>query len=475
MSVSALALTESQDGAGSAEFSMKRLIPVMAVLLVWASSAWAVTPATFTTVRALHRLSNAEAAHKLPAVFEATVNYSRSYEDLLFVQDDNVAIFVRPIKRQEFAPGDRILVTGTTQASFHPIVVASSIVLLRHGPPVTPTPASFDELIRAELDSRMISVRVKVHAADVMVSAMAPVRSARLQLLMDGGHLEANVDCDDAAALNKLLDDEVEITGVAAGKFDDKMQQTGVVLYVSSLADVRRIQDARTTPWTLPVTPMDQILAVYHMRDFTPRVRVRGTITYYQPGAAVVLQDGARSLWIATHTIEPLQIGDQADATGFPDAHDRMLTLTDGEIQDSRIFKPVAPLPATWRQLAYWSSNRPDGHLYDLVSTEGLVVTEVREASQDEYVLSSDGQLFTAIYRHPHASTDLAEMKQVPLGSRIRVTGICMIVDANTITPGEEAPFNILLRSFDDVAVVQGPSLLNIRNLILLVGLLLRC
>ncbi len=34
-------------------------------------------------------------------------------------------------------------------------------------------------------------------------------------------------------------------------------------------------------------------------------------------------------------------------------------------------------------------------------------------------------------------------------------------------------PFNILLRSFDDIAVVQQPSLLNVRNLIIMVGLLL--
>jgi len=34
-------------------------------------------------------------------------------------------------------------------------------------------------------------------------------------------------------------------------------------------------------------------------------------------------------------------------------------------------------------------------------------------------------------------------------------------------------PFNILLRSFDDITVVARPSLLNIRNLLFIVGLLL--
>jgi diguanylate cyclase (GGDEF)-like protein len=328
-------------------------------------------------------------------------------------------------------------------------------------------------LIRAQRDCQLVTVLATVRAADLIVSRIAPVRSTQLQLLTESGPIEAYVDSDDANAIKNLLDAEVEVTGAAAGLFDDKMQQTGVVLYVSSLANVRVLHRAGANPWSLPVTPMDRILAVYRMHDLTPRVRIHGTITYYHPGTAIVLQDGAKSLWISTHTHEPLTIGDQADAIGFPDAHDRLLTLTDGEVQDSHIFKPVTPQPAAWRDLGYWSSNTPDGHQNDLVSIEGRVVTEVREASQDEYVVSSDGRLFTAIYRHPPADSALPQMKPVALGSKIRVTGICTIVEANTISPGEEVPFNILLRSFDDVSVVGMPPLLSINNLSLLVGLLM--
>jgi diguanylate cyclase (GGDEF)-like protein len=49
-----------------------------------------------------------------------------------------------------------------------------------------------------------------------------------------------------------------------------------------------------------------------------------------------------------------------------------------------------------------------------------------------------------------------------------------MVVQANSISPAEqEVPFDILLRSFDDIAIVSSPSLLNVRNLIYLVALLL--
>jgi diguanylate cyclase (GGDEF)-like protein len=188
--------------------------------------------------------------------------------------------------------------------------------------------------------------------------------------------------------------------------------------------------------------------------------------------SAVVIQGGSNSLWLATHAGAPLQIGNEAEATGFPHAHHRLLTLTGGEIRNRHILRSVSPQPATLRQLAFGSTSRPDGHLNDLVSIEGQFVTQVREAARDEYVLVSDGKLFIAIYRHPPGAA-LQSMRQIPPGTRIRVTGISMIEDPKPITPGGELPSIILMRNADDITVVARPSLLSVRNLLLLVGLLL--
>jgi diguanylate cyclase (GGDEF)-like protein len=219
---------------------------------------------------------------------------------------------------------------------------------------------------------------------------------------------------------------------------------------------------------------MADVLGASYSNDRTRRVRVKGTITYYQPGSAAVLQNGTMSLWISTHASYPMRIGDVAEATGFPDARDGFLQLLYAEIQDTNILEPVEPSPATWRQLSTWNSGDPDGHQSDLVSFEGEVVTSVRAGSQDEFVLTSNGRLFTAIYRHPSGNRALPMMKRIPTGTRIRVTGICMAEQAGPIDPTEqELPFNILMRSFDDIAVVARPSILNVRNLIILVSLLL--
>jgi diguanylate cyclase (GGDEF)-like protein len=452
---------------------MRVSVIALAIILGGASVAWAAEPGALTTLHAIHALTNAQANQALPVAFEATVTYFPGYEKLLFVQDGDVAVFVLATTDAKLVPGDRVLIKGTIQSSFRPIVVSNSVTLLRHGAVPEPVPATFDELIRAQYDCMLVTVRAVIRTADLRVNSN--VRVTYLQMLTDGGYIDATVDSDDVSALRDLLDAEVEVTGVAGGLFDGKMQQTGINLHISTLADVKILKRAAANPRSVPVTPMDQILVGYHVQDLTQRVRVHGTITYYQPGSAVVLQDGSRSLWITTPARSPLQIGDIADATGFPNAVNGSLVLTHGEIEDSQVQAPISPQPATWRQLAFWSSNKPDGHQYDLVSIEGQVATEVRGAAQDEYVLVSDGQLFSAIYRHPDAASHikLAPMMQVPLGSRIRVSGICMIEDTNPFNTSQEVPFNILLRSFDDVALVAEPSWLSVRNLVLLVGLLL--
>jgi hypothetical protein len=116
-----------------------------------------------------------------------------------------------------------------------------------------------------------------------------------------------------------------------------------ILLEVPSLTEVKILNSAETNPDSLPITPMGEVLSNSYLYDQTKRARVKGMITYYQPGSAVVLQNGVESLWISTRSSIPLRIGDTAVATGFPDARTGFLALNDGEIQDTNILEPVTP------------------------------------------------------------------------------------------------------------------------------------
>jgi diguanylate cyclase (GGDEF)-like protein len=133
------------------------------------------------------------------------------------------------------------------------------------------------------------------------------------------------------------------------------------------------------------------------------------------------------------------------------------------------------PTVFTWRQLA-GGGNLSQGHGFDLVTIEGEVVAQVREATQDGYVLSAEGHLVSAIFSHPDGIwglSSLAPMKQLPIGAKVQVTGICILSNPDPFTDSGEVAFDIYLRSPDDISVVANPPWLNVRHLVYLAGLLM--
>ena len=441
-------------------------------LFLWTSAAWATQPGSLTTLSAIHSLSNEEASQALPVDFEATVTYYRANNRDLFMQDGDAAVFVSAPIPLHLVPGDRVRVRGTTHGSFRPYVESKDITLLHHGSTPKPARATFAELIRGEMDCKLVVLHALIRSADMVPGSNATDPTTYLQMLVDGERVDANLDSADENALKDLLDAEVDIVGAVSGHFDNKMQMTGVLFHVQRLADIAILERPHSDPWSLPITPMDRVITGYRVRNLGERMRVHGTITYYQPGTALVLQDGPKSLWITTQSYAPLKIGDVADAIGFPDVQNGFLNLTRSEVRDSGVQAPIIPSLFTWRDLAL-GGNNGRSRVFDLVSIKGQVVTEVRQATQDEYVLETGGHLFSAVFRHPGSVSQvpLPAMKQVPIGSTVRVEGVCILDGADPFHG--EVPFNILMRSVDDISVIERPSMLNVRNLIRIVSLLL--
>ena len=444
---------------------MKRFVLGLYLIIGCTSALWSADRTPLTNLSAVAALSHPEAAHEFPVVAEATVTYYRSSEQTMFVQDGKTSLYMMATTDLDLVPGDRILVRGTTRVGLRPYVLTNDVTLLHHGKLPTPLPATFDQLSGKQHDGELVAMRGVVRSADLTLRS--GVKNICMQILTEGGVVDAYVDDNNASALKGMLDAEVEIVGIAGAKLDGKNQQTGILLHVTSLKSIKILKRASANPWSLPITPMDSILGHYHLRNMTQRIRVEGTLTFYQPRSSLVLQSGDKSLQILTQIEEPLSVGHHVEVTGFPDVRDGFLILTNGEVQESQRWEPVAPRPVTRKEL---TSSK---YGFDLVSIEGQVVMEVREGRQDLYVLLSDGQLFSAVYT-PTTSIGMdpsTPMKQVPLGSRVSVTGICVLESSNPFVG--DVPFKILMQKPEDIIVVAKPTWRNVRNLSIVVGILL--
>jgi diguanylate cyclase (GGDEF)-like protein len=447
---------------------LKRLIPMLAAIAACSASVHPAPPPPLSTLHAVHSLSNEEAGRRLPVAFEATVTYFRSYQGTMFVEDGNEALYVEAHTTQPIEPGDRVLVRGITLADFRPGVIGHEITLLHHGNLPTPIPATFAEMISGAVDCRYVVVRGIVRSANLVLTSNRPV--TQLELATPGAYVGVTMDNSDPAQLKGWLDSEVEVTGVAGGRFDGKMQQVGILMHATSAQDLRVLRPAARDPWALPATPMNQVISHSDVEERTPPVRVEGTLTYYQPGEMAVLQDGNRSIQVFTQQIDLLPIGSHVEAIGIPYVDDGFLTLRLGTLRNSGTAAPIAPAAVDSNDLASGK------HAFDLVSMEGTVVVQVREESQDIYVISNNGRLFSAVVRHPFSSSWIQDhplpiFRSIATGTRVRVTGVAILDDGNPFNGA--IAFSILLRSTDDLVVVGSPSLLNVPNLIFLAGMLL--
>jgi diguanylate cyclase (GGDEF)-like protein len=452
-------------------FSLVAAGPVCMVSAAQATSTETHTPQVnagqlpaqpIASLAVLHTLDNAQASHALRVAFEGVVTYYRRGSRDLFVQDGPNSIYVDAPTDLNLAFGDRVLITGRTHDSFRPEILSDSVKFLRRDVVPEPIPATFQEMIRGELDTKRVKASGVVLSANLMRDAGG--EKLRLQLQMNGGMIDADAPWDGLqtgwAKPEDLLDAEVELTGTVSGKFDYKVQLTGIQLEVPSLALVRILKPAAVAPLALPVTPMDSIIRMVDVKGHVGRVRIHGSVTYYQPGAALVLEEGPKSLWVATQYEQPLELGRYVDVTGFPGGHNGALALNRGVIAEVGGWAPVTPRLLSAADLYQGT------YAFDLVSVEGRILMSVRDEGQDQYVLVSGGHLFSAVLRHPERGLEssLKPFRQVAVGSTVRVTGICAVENAD-ITSGRVV-FQILMRSADDIAVVRGPSLLSVKSLI---------
>jgi len=447
---------------------MKRFLSAFALLCGCAIPCWASPPDSLGTVGQIHALTNEQAAQSPAVSFEATVTYFRGYEKTLFVQDEGAGIYVAATTNLALVPGDRVRIRGTAHDSFRPIVSSSDITLLHHGELPAPVAVDYQTLVRANADCLYVTVRGTVRSAEMQLSSGRTV--TQLEVRMDGGYLRVVMDNSDPAKLNGLTDAEVEINGVDSGRFDGKMQQTGVLIHTTDFSGVHILSPPAMDAWSIPATRMDLVLRAANTREMTERVRVEGTITYYQPASMAILQDASHSIRVLTSAINPLRVGDRGEAIGIPFVDNGFLTLKLGQIRATGAAGPIVPVPVTWDDLASGK------HSFDLVSIEGTVVTQVREHAQDVYIISTGGHLFTAAVRHPFVyqwedRDKLPPMQEIELRSRVRVTGVAILDDGNPFNGA--AAFGILLRNGSDVIVLERPSPLTVPHLILLVLLLL--
>jgi diguanylate cyclase (GGDEF)-like protein len=418
---------------------------------------------TLTTVKAVHTLSNAEAARALPVRLTAVIvyydpflNYPR--RPIIMVTDGTASIYVALVDppTPSLKAGALVEVTGESNpGDFGPNISNGHLRVIGSAPlPPNPPRQSMTHLLTGSEDAQWVELEAVVKSFEIVGG------NVTLKLALADGEMAGTTVKEPGADYASLVDAKVVIHGIAGSLFNLHSQIFGLQLLFPNLAAVRIEQPAPVHPFQLPATPIRTLMQYDPASVFVHRVHIHGTATLFWPGRLICLQDGdsvkdnTEALCAQTAQTAPLTPGDLVDVIGFPQIGAVSPTLSDATFQ-------VLPQRHTLAPASIDGTQAFSGvHDSQLVQMEGTVVSHDR-ASEDPTILVASGKyVFPVILPK---SADAAALLALQTGSKVKINGICSVqADSRIFTRHDGYPvsqfFRIMLRSSSDIVVLKHPS-----------------
>jgi diguanylate cyclase (GGDEF)-like protein len=322
---------------------------------------------------------------------------------------------------------------------------------------------SYRELMAGKWDCQYVVLHGTVRSA--LIEPHADTNNLEIEVLVPGGIVQAYLQDFRGVDPRELIDEEIEISGVIGGYFNAQWQLMRSVVYAADPSELRIIRKPRIPPSSLPLTDIDGVMQTHSIKDQSQRVRVRGTVTYYQPGHAIVIQRDGRSLFASTRQVDPIPLGAIVDLIGFAEGDGYAPTLAQTEIILTGQSEVIQPTPVTYTQAI--------GGTYsdDLVSLRGTVISQMHANSSDTLLLMVDNHAVTAVLQGRAGSRWLPIL---PTGTAVSVSGICRVTPgADWGTPGiTPMLFRLDLRTAEDLRVISSPSWWTVGHLLVAIGAL---
>ncbi len=435
---------------------------LLAIHCGWAAAAGAGSAAesagklpTLTTTHQAHSLTSTEAAREYPVHVRGVVtyfdpDYGTGYAAIC-MHDSTGSIFVKPPSTSigPLPAGTVIDVRGvSSRGGFGPIVANPHIAVIGHAPlPPNPPRVSLLHLQTGAEDAQWVEVEGTIHSVSELP------HSVTLQLAMFDGTVSVTIPRQAGATYSNLVDAKVTIHANAAPTINGDSQMIGVHLMAPDLSAVKIVEPAPGDPFREPLTPIGSLL---HWDEYSAsfhRVHLRGNVALQRPGELLCIRDAARGICIQTAQDARFALGDLVDIVGFPGTNNNEPALTDAVIENAGKGAPVAAEPVSVEQAL--QGNRDS----DLIQIDGELIGDDLATSDMSLMLSSGDTVFAAVLPKSLMGADASPWK---VGSKLRVTGICSVqIDARShVREGIAVTksFRVLMRSPQDVIVLQRPS-----------------
>jgi signal transduction histidine kinase/CheY-like chemotaxis protein len=433
------------------------VVMILSLAAVGAAGSEDATPAglpTLTTAEQIRELTPEQANRGYPVHLRAVLTYIDYDVGDFFVQDATAGIYVNENNKElHFHPGDFLEIDGVTEElDFAPQIGKARYRLLGQAPLPHPRKVSIGDMLSTREDSRWVQIE------GIVQDAEPDGDNLRLDLVVEGRRLRVSVMDPRGLQEDRLVDARISATGVVSAIFNRNNQLIGVWLAVPTSRQIAVEEPPAADPFSVPLRPINSLMAFTARNTSEHRVRVQGTVTLQRP-KGVFIQNGRLGVYIPGPTKTPLQPGDRVDVVGFADLGDYTPVLRHA------LFRRIGPAPIPPPRAITAKDAQTGAFDTVRVRLDGTV-REVRHSETDRTLVLQDGDIiFEARIEERKTTKDWSRL----LGSRLRLTGVCSVnVDRNR-TPDA---FNILLDSPESIVVLARPSWWTLRKAAVVLALL---
>jgi signal transduction histidine kinase len=415
-----------------------------------------------------------EAQRGLPVRLRGVVTYYDARLHNLFLQDATEGIFTLVAQNMEtnIAAGQEIEVEGVSdKGDYAPMVKASAIRVLGMGQLPVPRQVTIDQLFTGLEDSQWIEVSGAVRSTTVLDGRHY------LNLAMNGERVMVYVENLKKTDADNLINATVRLRGVCYSRYNMKRQLRVPWLAVSSLADIIVEQTSPKQPDEVSLASLGQFNSD---SCYGNHVKVNGVVTLQKPDGSLFIQNDGHGLWVQVAQPAKLVPGDRLMVSGYPALGQYSPVLEDATLQVMGHEEPPVPIPTDLGALL----DSPENFEGLLVRVDTSLVNLVDSPGRQTLVLRSSNSIFTASIESSQADE---RFKSLQIGCRLALSGVFIAQLPERWVPGisrsravsvSSVPYSppesvqILLRSFEDIAVIRQPPWWTLPRLLWAIGIM---
>ncbi len=448
-------------------FAAPRRVLLLLVIFAFAllESSAQTLPGEIHSVTQVRGLTPAQTQQKIPVRLHGVITFFDENLYSHFIQDETAGIYLQfplGVSVQPLNAGQSVEITGSASpGEYAPVVLVDKINVTGQSPLPEAKPVTYEQLASGAEDSQFVQITGIVRS--VRKSDTPPY--FEIEIVTGGGRLIIYARDLPVKRPEDLVDATIRARGVCSTKFNHKRQLFAIRLMVPRPDDLQVDLPAPQDPFEIPARPADSLLQFTTQESYGHRVKIAGTVTYFDPGKTMYLQDSEHGVQVETKSTNAVVSGDQVEVLGFVGQGDYTPVLQDSVYRKTAANQPVKPAEVT-----------PDEALtgnYDceLVHLTARIIDRTRNGAENYLLLQNGQAIFQASLKGSAAQDSFAPVLN---GSLVSVTGVCRI------DPGEwfsgpdwrAKSFNILLRSSADVVVLQAPPWWTLKRVLWIAGLL---